>query len=194
MGSKPLLPAFLFALTFIAIGLFATNAWAGPKYKVLHGFTGGSDGGGLWGTLTLDGHGNLYGTTVETVFELEPHSDGKWSLKILHRFSNKDGEGNGGLVLDAVGNVYGGTPVGGPHGNGTVFELSRKAYGWKETLLNDFPPGERAVGPHDRLIMDTAGNLYGTGGSAYKLSPGSNGWKLSILHEFTCENGDGCDP
>src|ERR1700686_112546 len=109
IGSKPLLPAFLFALTFIAIGLFATNAWAGPKYKVLHGFTGGSDGGGLWGTLTLDGHGNLYGTTVETVFELEPYSDGKWSLKILHRFSNKDGEGNGGLVLDAVGNVYGGT-------------------------------------------------------------------------------------
>ena len=43
-------------------------------------------------------------------------------------------------------------------------------------------------------MIDKAGNLYGTGGSAYKLSPGSNGWKLSILHEFTCENGDGCDP
>ena len=42
--------------------------------------------------------------------------------------------------------------------------------------------------------MDNAGNLYGTGGSAYELSPGPKGWKLIILHEFKGKHGDGSDP
>ncbi len=35
-----------------------------PKYKVLHSFGTGKDGGGLWGSLTFDAQGNLYGTTI----------------------------------------------------------------------------------------------------------------------------------
>ena len=102
------------------------------------------------GSLALDAKGNLYGTTVETVFELTPHSKGTWSLRVLHRFNTRDGEGNGGLIFDLAGNLYGGTPVGGPYGNGTIFELFPGARGWKETVLNGSPPGERAGGPHDR--------------------------------------------
>ena len=51
----------------VAISLFQPLsggfARAAPKYQVLHNFTGGTDGGALYGSLTLDENGNLYGTT-----------------------------------------------------------------------------------------------------------------------------------
>lgn len=37
----------------------------GRTYTDLHDFTGGGDGGYAWGGVTLDMHGNLYGTTLE---------------------------------------------------------------------------------------------------------------------------------
>ena len=49
------------------------------KETILHKFTGGNDGGGSWGALTLDAAGNLYGTTnggspynYGVVFEITP--------------------------------------------------------------------------------------------------------------------------
>jgi uncharacterized repeat protein (TIGR03803 family) len=49
---------------------------AGKRTEV-YSFTGGKDGGRPWGTLTTDGHGHLFGTTVDgghagmgTVFEI----------------------------------------------------------------------------------------------------------------------------
>jgi uncharacterized repeat protein (TIGR03803 family) len=52
-------------------------------YKVLRAFTGGKDGGGLWGSVAFDRDGNLYGVTQGggaynggTAFRLTPSSHG----------------------------------------------------------------------------------------------------------------------
>jgi uncharacterized repeat protein (TIGR03803 family) len=104
-------------------------------FNLLYGFTGAGFGGQLGGSLTLDTTASLYGTTVYggdrnggTAFKLTP-SGGSWAYTTLHSFdpSSSGGESpNGSLVLDANGNVYGTTQVGGS-GNpadGTVFEVS----------------------------------------------------------------------
>ena len=94
--------------------------------------------------------------------------------KILHSFGNgSDGAiPVGGLVMDTAGNLYGITYQGGIHfcqgiGTcGTVFELSpREGDGWTETVLHNFN-SNRSDGfyPYGALVMDGAGNLYGTTG------------------------------
>jgi uncharacterized repeat protein (TIGR03803 family) len=92
-----------------------------------------SDGGG-WcgprGNLVMDGAGNLYGTTYcdvpnGTVFKLTPSDNGTWIYTLLHGFTGPDGEyPQAGVTLDANGNLYGTTSVGGQYGYGTVWEIT----------------------------------------------------------------------
>src|SRR5262249_62037013 len=78
----------------LAVFLTIVNwAWAGGQYKVLYGFKGGEDGGGVHAGVALDDKGNLFGTTggggahgEGTAFELRRHSNGKWSETVLHSF------------------------------------------------------------------------------------------------------------
>src|ERR1700730_13076735 len=86
-----------------AVGLsaliLATAAWAAPKYKVLHAFTGGNDGGGVGvrGSLLLDRRGNVYGTTIAggpkgkggTAFKLSRLANGTWSQRVLYSFCSQ---------------------------------------------------------------------------------------------------------
>src|SRR5438046_1585967 len=67
-----------------------------------------------------------------------------------------------GLVMDTAGNLYGTTLVGGAFGQGTVFKLSSSG---NETVLYSFTRsnGDGAL-PFADLLMDAAGNLYGTTG------------------------------
>jgi uncharacterized repeat protein (TIGR03803 family) len=123
------------------------------------------------GTLALDKAGNLYGTTIGnskhdgTVFKLSIGKKGKWEKKTLHSFQGgMDGdEPWGGIVFDAAGNIYGTTLYGGKHGFGTVFELVPPARNGKytEKILWNFGNKDGAV-PVNSLILDDAGNLYGT--------------------------------
>jgi uncharacterized repeat protein (TIGR03803 family) len=93
----------------------------------------GNNGGAPVANLTFDSRGNLYGTTSQggdhlagTVFELTPQTDGDWTGKILHQFSNNNKDGSdprAGLILDSAGNLSGTTTDGGSHGWGTVFEI-----------------------------------------------------------------------
>lgn len=73
------------------------------------------------------------------------------------------------LVFDIAGNLYGTTSQGGAHGSGTVFKLSPSSSGlWTETLLHVFKGGFDGAVPFG-VILDSAGNLYGTtagGGSS----------------------------
>jgi len=182
-------------LALLAIALAcALDAWAAPKYKILHGFTGGKDGGNLQGSLTLDAHGNVYGATfLDTIFELSPRGGGKWHFRLL--LTLDDGSGaNGSLLLDTAGDLYGTTQACCPSGYGEVFELSPGSRGWKETVIHRFGQDEHAGAPWDGPIMDSAGNLYGTAGSAYELTLGPDGWEFANLHEFPSHQGDGSDP
>jgi len=193
MSRKPRPYPIIYALLGLLAVALASGSSAAPKYKVLHGFTGGSDGGGLWGSLTLDGKGNVYGATTTTIFVLTPHSDGMWGFAVLQRFS-KDGPPNGGLIFDGAGNLYGTTQICCPYGYGEVFELSPGSRGWKKKVLYHFSAKDHAGAPWDGPIMDKAENLYGTGGSAFELSPTSDGWRFTSLHEFPSFSGDGINP
>ncbi len=200
--SSPLRTAI--ALATMAATL-ATTALAGPKYKVLHAFGAGKDGGGLWGSLVFDMKGNLYGTTsggglygYGTVFELTPRSDRKWAETLLHSFKNDDSDGddlNGGLAFDAAGNLYGTTSAGGgPDTYGTVFEMKSRSPGWVLNVIHRFSLHDRAGGsPYAGVLMDKVGGLYGVAYGAFELLPGPNGWREAVLHQFTGRNGDGED-
>jgi hypothetical protein len=119
-----------------------TTGW---QEITLYEFAGGGDGENPFSGLVFDSAGNLYGTTLYggsgscedfaphtgcgTIFKLT-NSNGTWQKTTLYSFSGgSDGEypGNGSLVLDSAGNLYG-TTTGGfwianTTGYGTVFEL-----------------------------------------------------------------------
>ena len=95
--------------------------------------------------------------------------------------------------MDAAGNLFGITKVGGTADYGTVFELdASKGYALRK--LADFT-GENGVYPEAGLSMDAAGNLYGTteqgygGGTVFKLDA-SHGYALSTLCVFGGINGN----
>jgi uncharacterized repeat protein (TIGR03803 family) len=127
--------------------------------------------------LIFDHSGNLYSTSYSggadgtgTVFELSPKPGAGWSMKTLHSFSDTIGDGGhpgGGVIFDAAGNLYGTTSDGGTsnESEGIVYKLGPEAGGgWTETILYDFDNLESANGlaPNAGVILDSAGNLYGT--------------------------------
>lgn len=202
------------ALGAIVIGL-GSGAWAQTE-TILHTFSVFSGGDNPLGGLIADSQGNLYGTTeyggtgYGVVFELIPNMSGAWGEQVLYKFAGTPSDGaypSGALIFDGQGNLYGTTQLGGPHGAGTVFELSPGAGGvWSEKVLYSFNPpafgGTDGFNLYaDGLALDGAGNLYGTtisGGSScycgtvFELSPGANGtWTEKVLHRFTGGNDGG---
>jgi uncharacterized repeat protein (TIGR03803 family) len=204
---------------------FAPSASAAPQEKVLHRFSGGGDGSVPFGNLLFDPAGNLFGTTAVggvhnwgVVFELLPQEGGGWTEKVLHSFNlnGTDGiEPQGGLARDVAGNLYGATVGGGDYncfGNpcGTVFELTPGADGsWKEKILHSFQ-GSDGDTPVGALIIDAAGNLYGTTayggynncanedlgcGTVFELMPEADGsWKEKVLYKFNADDKHGSQP
>jgi uncharacterized repeat protein (TIGR03803 family) len=171
---------------------------------ILHAFVrDGVDGAHPLGPVVFDAAGNLYGGTeqggtghVGTVYELTPVGDGTWTETILHNFVHDGTDGaypTGAVALDAAGNLYGVTSGGGTGRYGTVFELTPGAGGWTETILHNFARDGSDGAVPVSLIMDAAGNLFGTTnsgsplrhGAVFELSPSGGGtWTESILHGF----------
>src|SRR6266446_1051732 len=210
--------------------IFELSPTSGGGWSVtdLYDF-GGSDGAGgagasgIVGGLTMDASGNLYGTTFAggastscssgcgVVFKLT-NSSGVWTETVLHSFHGTDGsKPDAQLFMDAAGNLYGTTTAGGTDGFGVVFETSLVSGTWHTRVLYNFTNvGGDGAYPQSALIMDAAGDLYGTtesgGGStncsvesdngcgtAFKLLRSGRNWKESILHSFRGE-GDGGFP
>ncbi len=172
------------------------------QLAVLHSFAGTPDGEDPEAGLVRDPAGNLYGTTVYggtaggfgTVFKL----DKAGTLTLLHSFAGTpDGENPyAGLVGDSAGNGYGTTKYGGTAGGfGTVFKIDRTG---KFTLLHSFagtPDGENPVAG---LVVDPAGNVYGTtfygGTSGYgTVFEIDTTGKFILLHSFN-DSPDGANP
>jgi len=192
--------------------------------EILHSFdVNAGDGESPQGALVMDSVGNLYGVTplgggrkLGIVYELSPETGGAWKEKIIHTFvGGSDGRSpQAGLIIDKKGNLYGTTYQGGTGSNcgkfacGTVFELSPKSGGgWTEKILYSFKGGTSdGQNPQAPLLMDSAGNLYGTtvaggaggsvnSGTVFKLSPnGSGGYTETLLHSFISNGKDGINP
>ena len=213
-----------FGMIFDAAGnLYGTTAGGGPgngtvfkltpnpdgswSENVIHSFTG-NDGESPVSGLVFDDSGNLYGTTPSggaygygTAFQLTPNPDGSWNETVLHSFnwSWKEGRGSlAGLILDAIGNLYGTTSDGGAHDYGTVFKLTPNPDGsWSESTIYSFG-GANGRWPQAGLALDAAGNLYGTTsaggaydlGTVFKLTVNPDGtWTRSKLHTFKGPDG-----
>jgi uncharacterized repeat protein (TIGR03803 family) len=176
-------------------------------HTVLYNFTGGADGGEPYKGVTLDPAGNLYGTAVTggtgagcdggcgVVYKLT-NSGGTWVQSVLHNFTGgNDGSGPGsGLTFDKQGNLYGTTPTGGAKGFGVIYQLKPSGSGnWKLSVIHTFTGGADGLGGSaGRLILDAAGNLYGTctvggvngSGTVYELSFRQGQWHLTTLYAF----------
>ncbi len=115
-------------------------------------------------------------------------------LKVLHNFGSSD-DGNvpsGPLLLDSTGDLYGVTGGGpGLYGFGIAFELTpRKNGNWSETIVHTFGGGGDGAFPWGGLVLDSAGQLYGTlygdlsvaVSGLFGLTHGSSGWTNTILY------------
>src|SRR5579872_7176256 len=181
------------------------------KEKVLHAFTGGSDGGQPT-AFVRDAKGNLYGATAfggnmsgnchdlqgcGIVFELSA----KGKFKVLHAFDFSDGALPGNLVYDASGNLYGTAAWGGNsacqnEGCGVIFKLTTAG---DFTLLYEFTGLSDGSNPNG-LTIGSNGNLYGTTegntssydeyGEVFKLTTSG---QLDVLYSFK-GNTDGNGP
>lgn len=177
----------------------------GPDRKeaVLYAFEGGADGIAPMGPVLMDESGNLYGTTsggggklcnggnaCGTIYKLAP--DG--TETVLYAFQGQADGWNplGGLAADASGDLFGTTADGGTFGSncgtygcGTVFELQPSG---KLITLYAFQGESDGSGPLGGVIMDSAGNLYGTAqgegaccGVVFEITAGGT---YSVLYAF----------
>ena len=189
----------------------------------IYTFRNPSDGIMPLGPLVADAQGNLYGTAFnggvaprhdnscwETrngcglVFKLTSNGSGGWDFSVIHEFQGLPNDAEDPtevLAIDKAGNIYGTTYYG--PGSGSVYELSPTGTGtYTEKVLYSFTGGTDGNLPTG-VLVDGAGNLYGTttnggayneSGVAWELSPdGSGGWTEQTLHSFGNGN-DGQDP
>ena len=146
-----------------------TNNYYGTVFKidssgslrVLHSFNG-ADGKHPHSVLIMDSAGNLYGTTylggangLGVVFKID-HSG---SYSVLHSFGSDGRAAFGDLIVDSAGNVYGATNDGGANDEGSVFKITSSG---SHSVLHSFSKDSDGRYPYVGLIMDSAGNLYGT--------------------------------
>jgi uncharacterized repeat protein (TIGR03803 family) len=149
---------------------------------VLYSFTGGADGRHPTAGVVLDGAGNLYGastyggsgncadpygnTGCGIVFKLDTAGQGT----VLYNFTGgADGRWPDGVILDAAGNLFGTASGGGlrkgdcnvDHPCGAVYKLDPSG---QDTVLHAFTGRADGGGLNAGLILDPAGNLYGTTG------------------------------
>jgi uncharacterized repeat protein (TIGR03803 family) len=205
------------------------------KYKYLARFPGGdkAPGGTSLNSLIIDVSGNLYGTAARgerhrdgLVFELT-RSNGRWVEKILHIFCPgvgcRDGAqpeagltyagASSGAPYDGVSPLYG-TTLGGGKGAGVVYKIENIAGNWHETVLHRFcsePNCADGFGPRGGLVIDGAGNLFGTTtygngiacdaspsgcGTVFELSQNGSKWTHQVLYRFCSLSAcsDGANP
>jgi uncharacterized repeat protein (TIGR03803 family) len=179
------------------LGTVFTIRTDGSGFSLLRSFAGGStDGSYPLGALVSDGTGHLYGATLRggaasgygTVFTIGMDGSG---YAVLHSCTGvADGGGPvGGLVSGGDGKLYGATALGGTLNQGTVFAIQPDGGGF--AVLHSFAGGSLdGRRPQSGLIVDVAGNLYGTTGYGGTADSGTvftvktDGSGFAVLHSF----------
>ena len=138
-------------LVALCLAVLCATASA-AEYRVLHSFCAQAncpDGQFPVAPLTMDGQGNLYGTTslgglrqVGAVFQIG-RTGGTPTYHRLYSFTICAGCGTGSnpqspVMLDASGAIYGTAYNGGTRGAGTLFKLTEIAGRWRAHVFHDF--------------------------------------------------------
>jgi uncharacterized repeat protein (TIGR03803 family) len=178
----------------------------------------GHDGWMPTGGVVIGPNGALYGTTSfggvggGVVFEMRPPAtfcravQCYWNETILHNFT---GTPDGAspqlekLTFDQAGDIYGTTYYGGTSSYGTVFKLAPSGSGYTESVIHSFGFGAGGTYPEAGVVLDTAGNVYGTTefggtgtecmdncGTVFQLVPSGGGWTENVLVNFDFRNGE----
>lgn len=194
------------ALMLAASVSILTAAASAQKETTLYNF-GNTPPAGTISGVVLDPSGNLYGVSLNTVFELI-HTSSGWQESTIFTFpggaSGSDAQAT--PVFGPDGSLYGTTGLGGAYGYGTVYKLSPSSSGWQETVLYSFTGGNDGSYPtYGSVVFDKAGNLYSSNvasgatnavgcqnseptgcGVIFELSPTKTGdWKFHLLHQFS---------
>jgi uncharacterized repeat protein (TIGR03803 family) len=159
-----------------------------------------------WGSLILDGSGELYGTTVDggspnagTIFSIGTDGSHFQVRFAFAGFANNGGNPRASLISDELGYLYGTTAGGGSAYWGTVYRIKSDGSGFQ--LLHAFRGGDNdEAGPLGALILDEAGYLFGTTssggasgfGTVFRMKTDGSGFQ--ILHAFIGGAGDGVYP
>src|SRR5581483_633079 len=179
---------FLFSLmaAFLFFVSLAQPAEA-QTYKVIHTFTRkGDDGASPYGGPTLDSSGALYGTTYAggafgagNVYRLRPTPSSSWEYTSLYNFNGTfDGDGPAFGTLALYNGALFGTTEGGGY-LGTAFKVWLPGASWRESVVHSFGNGKDGIEPIGGIVVDKAGNLYGTtllggfygNGTVYQITP-----------------------
>jgi len=171
---------------------------AAGQETVLFGFPGATGGSCPHAGVIRDPEGNLYGTTERggagdggVVYKL----DTTGQETVLYTFTDSHGSQGTGVIRDPAGNLYGTTYYGGTERTGSVYKLDTAG---NYTVLYSFTDGADGGYPSAGVILDPAGNLYGTTPVA-----GTGGWGVvykldtsgqeTVLYSFT-GGADGSGP
>jgi uncharacterized repeat protein (TIGR03803 family) len=171
------------------------SAW---QESVIHEFGSGQDGAQPIGGATIDTAGNLFGTTSlggaygnGAIYGITPSG----AESVIYSFTGGTDGTNpvAGVSTDTDGNLYGTTSFGGAFGAGAVYELSPSGPGWSEKVLYSFQGGSDGQNPVGGVIVNPAGDLYGTtfdggingGATVYQLSPFGGRWTFTTLYSFS---------
>jgi uncharacterized repeat protein (TIGR03803 family) len=163
------------------------------------------------GGVLLGKNGNIFGAAqfgnkrscengCGSIFRL----DAAGTMHFLHAFTGGTDGANpiGPLVQDAVGNLYGVAQSGGDHscpeffeaagaGCGVVFKIAKNG---TFTVLHTFAGGADGAVPQGGLLLDSAGNLFGTAveggigenGTIYEIAKDGT---YTVIHTFTQAEG-----
>jgi uncharacterized repeat protein (TIGR03803 family) len=174
--------------------IFSVNS-AGA-FTLLYTFAGSDGDSPLYGHLTMDSSGNLYGVTRDggsdndgVLYELST----KGTLTVLHSFAGGASDGcypDGSVLQDASGNLYGTTAGCGGNGGGTIWEANAKG---NETILHSFSQSD-GCNPLGGVVRDSSDNLYGVAnqcgadnfGTVWEFTAKG---KLIVLHNFSGPDG-----
>ncbi len=199
-------------------GVIYKVSTTGSGYTVLYNFgpnNNAYENEGSQGELLLGKDGNLYGTQFgggkynQGMFFRIATSGSNFTdlydfLNVFTKNGVNDGANPQGRLAQASdGTIYGTTELGGtPNGYGTAWSWS-SSKGYKQIYRFVAAQSTSANTPHSGLVIDSKGNLYGTGGgggayqcgAAFKLTPGSNGtFTYNTMYSFVCHNTNGNIP
>ena len=179
------------------------------KFALLHGFTGSGGEIPMFGHLTMDKSGDLYGVTVYGGKNTACDSLGcgvlyklskSGTFTVLHNFKGGASDGcnpSGTVITDGAGNLYGTTVRCGSNNGGTIWRVTKTG---RENILHNFAGGTTdGCDPQAGLTRDSKGNLFGVAfycgaygyGVLYELSAKG---RFTLLHSFAGPPSDGAYP